>query len=99
MVIGTKGMHGWMFHDRVLNSKLNLILESASRLVFKSSETECENLMKRTLTHHKHNLQLLMIEIYTTKHRLNPTYMRVAFAKRSSKHKLRYETHLRLPVA
>ena len=48
----------WMFHDRVLNSKLNLIQERALRLVCTGSETECENLMKRTLTTHQHNQQL-----------------------------------------
>ena len=51
----------WMFHDRVLNSKLNLIQERALRLVCRGSEIECENLMKRTLTTHQHKLQLLMI--------------------------------------
>ena len=43
----------WMFHDRELNSKLNLIQERVLRLVCKGSETECENLMKRTLTTHQ----------------------------------------------
>ena len=61
----------WMFHDRVLNSKLNLIQERTLRLVCKGSETECENLMKRTLTTHQHNLQLLVIEVYKTNHSLN----------------------------
>ena len=88
-----------MFHDRVLNSKLNLIQERAFRLVCKGSETECENLMKRTLTTHQRNLQLLMIEIYKTKHSLNPTFMRDVFAERSNQHNLRNENYLRLPVA
>ena len=34
----------WMFHDRVLNSKLNLIQERVLRLVCKGIETECEKL-------------------------------------------------------
>ena len=38
----------WMFHDRVLNSKLNLIQERALRLACKDNETECEKPMKRT---------------------------------------------------
>ena len=54
----------WMFHDRLLNSKLNLIQERALSLVCKGSETECEKLMKRTLTTHLQNLELLLIEIY-----------------------------------
>ena len=55
--------------------------------------------MKRTLTTYQHNLQLLVIEIYRTKHRLNPTFMRDVFAKRNNQHNLRSENHLRLPVA
>ena len=88
-----------MFHDRVLNSKLNLIQERALRLVCKGSETEYENLMKRTLTTYQHNLQLLMIEIYKTKHSLNPTVMRGVLAERNDQHNLRNENNLRLPVA
>ena len=68
-------------------------------LVCKRSETECENLMKRTLTTHQHNLQLSMIEIYKTKFSLNPTFMSDVFAERNNQHILRNENHLRLPVA
>ena len=46
----------WMFHDRVLNSKLNLIQERVLRLVCKGSETEYEKLMNKTFTIHQHNL-------------------------------------------
>ena len=88
-----------MFHDRVLNSKLNLIQERALRLVCKGSEIECENFMKRPLTTLEHNLQLLMIEIYKTKHSLNPTFMRDAFAERNNQQNLRNENQLPLPVA
>ena len=89
----------WMLHDRVLNSKLNLIQERALRLVCKGSETECENLMKRTLTTHQHNLQLLMIEICKTRYSLNSTFMRDVFAERNNQHNLRNENHLRQAVA
>ena len=83
-----------MFHDRVLNSKLNIIQERALRLVCKGSEIECENLIKRTLTTHQQNLQLLIIEIYKTKHCLNPTFMREVFAERNNQYNLRNENHL-----
>ena len=53
----------WMFHDRVLNSKINHIQERALRLICQGSDTELEKLMKNILTTHQHNLQLLMIEI------------------------------------
>ena len=83
-----------MLHDRVLNSKLNLIQEKALRLVCKGSETECENLMERTLITHQHNVQLLMIEIYKMKHSLNPSFMRDVFTVRNNQHNLRNENQV-----
>ena len=69
------------------------------RLVCKGSETEYEKLMKKTFTIHQHNLQLLMIEVYKTKHNLNPTFMRDVFTERNNQYNLRSENHLQLPVA
>ena len=89
----------WMFHDRVLNSKINRIQERALRLVCKGSDTEFEKLMKNTLTTHQHNLQLLMIEIYKTKNNLNPSIMRDVFTEKENRYKLRSENHLQLPMA
>ena len=66
----------WMFYDRMLNSMLTLIRERALRLVYIGIERKFEKLMKITLTTHQHNLQLLLIEIYKTKHSLNPPFMR-----------------------
>ena len=89
----------WMFHDRVLNSKINHIQERALRLVRKGSDTEFEKLMKNTLTTHQHNLQLLMIEIYKTKNNLNPSFMRDVSTEKNDHYKLRSENHLQLPMA
>ena len=89
----------WMFHDMVLNSKLNFIQKRALRLVCKGSETGHGKLINKTLTTHQHNLQLLMIEIYKTKHSLNPTFMKDVFTERINQHNLRNENHLQLPVA
>ena len=89
----------WMFHDRVLNSKLNFIQKRALRLVCKGSERGYEKLMNKALSTHQHNLQLLMIEIYKTKHSLNPTFMKDVFTQRINQHNLRNENHLQLPVA
>ena len=40
-----------------------------------------------------------MIEIYKTKHSLNPTFMRDISAERYNRHNLRNGYHMRLPVA
>ena len=89
----------WMFHDRVMNSKLNFFQERALLLVCKGSETDCEKLMKKTLATYQHNLQLLMIEIYKMKHYLNLTFMSDVFTDRNNQYNLRNENHLQLPVA
>ena len=69
----------WMFHDRLLNSKLYFIQKRALQLVCKGSKTGHEKLMNETLITHQHNLQLLMIKIYKTKHSLNPNFMKDVF--------------------
>ena len=65
-----------MFHDRMLNSQLNLIPRMALRLVCTDSETENKKLIDRSLTIHQQKLQLLIIEIYKTKHSLNQAFMK-----------------------
>ena len=82
-----------MFHDRVVNSKLNINKERALRLVSKGSETECEKLMNKTVDTHQNHLQLLMIEIYKTKHSLNPTFIRDVFTERNNQYSLRNENY------
>ena len=71
----------WMFHNRVLNSKLNFIQKRVLRLVCEGIETGHEKLMNKTLTTHQHNLQLQMTEIYKTKHRLNPSFLKGIFTE------------------
>ena len=88
-----------IFHNRVLKSKLILIQERALRLVCKGSETEYEKLIQKTLTAHQHNLQLLMIELYKTKHSLNPKFTRNIFTERHNRYNLKNENHLRMPIA
>ena len=88
-----------MFHDRVMNSKLNFIQERALLLACKFSETDCEKLMNKTLATYQHNLQLLMIEIYKMKHYLNLTFMSDVFTERNNQYNLRNENHFQLPVA
>ena len=55
--------------------------------------------MKKTVTTHQRKLQLLMIEMYKTKHNLNPAFMRDVFTERNNHYNLRNENHLQLPVA
>ena len=55
----------WMFHDRLLNKKINKIHERALRIAYKDSCSNFEELSTKanSVTIHK-NLQLLAIEIF-----------------------------------
>ncbi len=87
----------WMFHDRTINSKVNKIRERALRIVCKDSGNDFVNNVNSSVTTHKRNLQLLMIEIFKTKNDLNPTFMKDIFAERDSYYSLRNVNHLQLP--
>ena len=58
-----------MFHDRILNNKINKIHESALRIAYEDNISSFENLLEMdiSVTVHQRNLQLLMVEIYKTR--------------------------------
>ena len=78
-----------MFNDRANNVKLNHTFEKALRLLCKGSESKLENLKEKYVTIHQHNLQLLVVEIFTTKNNLNPTFMKNTFTERNVQYDLR----------
>ena len=86
-----------MFHDRTINAKVNKIRERALRIVCKDSGNVFLNNVNSSVTTHKRNLQLLMIEIFKTKNDLNPTFMKSIFAERDSYYSLRNVNDLQLP--
>ena len=83
--------------DRTINNKVNKIRERALRIVCKDSENDFVNNVNSSVTSHKRNLQLLMIEIFKTKNDLSPTFMKDIFAERDSYYSLRNASHLQLP--
>ena len=87
----------WMFHDRTINSKVNKIRERALRIVCKDSGNDFVNNLNSSITTHKRNLQLLMIEIFKTKNDLSTTFMKDIFSERDSYYSLRNVNHLQLP--
>ena len=58
--------------------------ERALRIAYKDNVSSFENLllMDNLVTIHQKNLQLLMIEIYKTKHDLNPSFMKQIFEEK-----------------
>ena len=88
----------WMFHDRCLNAKVNKIHE---RIVYKDSHADYEALLTldNAVSIHQRNLQYLMIEIYKTKHNLNPSFMSEIFETRNVHYDLRTKNNLCIPKA
>ena len=74
----------WMFHDRRANAKDNKVSERAFRIACNDSGNNSVNKycnIKKSLTIHQRNLQLLMIEIFKIKNNLNLTFMKDTFAE------------------
>ena len=91
----------WSFHDRCLNAKVNKIHERALRIVYKDSHADYEALLTldNAVSIHQRNLQYLMIEIYKTKHNLNPSFMSEIFETRNVHYDLRTKNNLCIPKA
>ena len=64
----------WMFHCKVLDSKINKLHERALRLVYKDKSLTFKQLIEKdqSFTIHQRNLQKLALEMYKVKHSLCP---------------------------
>ena len=90
----------WMFHDRNVNNKINKIHKRALRIAIKDTPSKFEDLLKKaaSVTIHQRNLQLLITEIYKTKHDLNPKFMGEFFVEKNFPYNLRVKNHLSVSV-
>ena len=71
----------WMFHDKIIDNKINRIKERALRVAFKDNTSRFEKQLENdnSASIHQKNLQLLMTEIFKTRNHLNPPFMREMF--------------------
>ena len=90
-----------MFHDRCLNAKVHKIHERALRIVYKDSHADYEALLTlyNAVSIHQRNLQYLMIEIYKTKHNLNPSFTSEIFETRNLHYDFRTKNNFCIPKA
>ena len=74
----------WMFHDRVINQRINRLHERALRLVYDDLTSSFEELLSKdkSCTIHQRNIQTLALEIFKTKNDLNPEFMKDIFVER-----------------
>ena len=67
----------WIFHDRVLNSKINHLHERSLRIGYRDSIISFQELLKKdhSFTVHHRNIQILAIELYKIKENLSNEIM------------------------
>ena len=88
-----------MFHDRNMDNKIHKIQERALRIAYGCNTSQVKELLERenSVSIHQKNLQLLMIEIYKTRKRLNPSFMIEIFDEKTVPYQLRSMSNLNLP--
>ena len=70
-----------MFHNRVLNNRINKIHERALRLVYQNKNLSLSELLEldNAVTIHQRNLQVLVTEIFKVKNNLSTEIMKQVF--------------------
>ena len=81
----------WMFHNRILNHKINKLQERALRIVYKDNTSTFQELLDKDscVTIHQRNLQRLAIEMFKIKNHLSPLLMQELFTEKIHQHDLR----------
>ena len=89
----------WMFHSRKLNTKINKLHERALRITYRDQESSFEDLLghDNSVSVHQKSLQVLMIEMFKTKHGLNPPFMKEIFCPQTNQYSLRNDRDFNLP--
>ena len=83
----------WMFHNRMLNKKINKLHERALRIVYKNDKLTFQELLEKddSVTIHQKNLQKLATEMFRIKNKLSPLPMQELFTEKIHQHNLRHK--------
>ena len=89
----------WMFCDQTLDNKINRIHEKALRIASQNKTYDFNTLLleANSVSIHKRNLQLLLIEVYKTIQNLNPSFMKEIFVQKDMTYNLRNNLLMRIP--
>ena len=71
----------WMFHNRLINNKINWLHERCLRIVYNNNQSTFEELLEKdnTVSVHQRNLQFLAIELYKVINGISPDLMKEVF--------------------
>ena len=89
----------WMFCVRTLDNKINRIHEKALRIASQNKRYDFNTLLleANSVSIHKRNLQLLLIEVYKTIQNLNPSFMKDIFVQKDMTYNRRNNLLMRIP--
>ena len=75
----------WMFHSRILNTKINNLHYRALRIIYRDQTSTFDELLKKdgSVTIHHRNIRALATEMYKVLNGLAPTFMREIFPQRN----------------
>ena len=64
----------WMFHNRLINNKINRLHERCLRIVYNDNQSTFEELLEKdnTVSVHQRNLQFFAIELYKVVNGISP---------------------------
>ena len=74
-------IHGFVFHSRVLNNKINRTHERALKITYKDKSLTFQELLEKgnSVSIHHRNVQKLAIEIYKLLHGFSPPILNYIF--------------------
>ena len=83
----------WMLSERGLSSKINYFHEKALRIAYDDELSDFQTMLGKdhAVTIHVKNLQVLMTEIFKTRHSLHMTFMKEILVSKNSQYALRTE--------
>ena len=89
----------WLFSTKAANNEINRTHKRALRILFKDYDSSFDELLEKSesVKIHVQNLQKLMIEIYKTMNKLNPSYIWEFHEEKVVKYDLRTKNLCRLP--
>ena len=75
----------WVFHSRILNTKINNLHYRALRIIYRDETSTFDELLKKdgSVTIHPRNIRALATEMYKVLNGLAPTFMRKIFPQRN----------------
>ena len=89
----------WMFCDQTQDNRINRIHEKALSIASQNKTYNFNTLLleANSVSIHKRNLQLLLIEVYKTIQNLNPSFMKEIFVQKDMTYNLRDNLLMRIP--